>query len=241
MRKPIAAANWKMNGDCALIEAFAQAAPGKSGVQTVWAMPATLLYPAREAGLSDLAGEDVSAHEKGAYTGEISARMLRQAGCTYCIIGHSERRTGHCEDEAMLERKWRRLKHEGIVPIYCIGESAGEYEQGATEQAIARQITPMLEAGLIDDTTVIAYEPVWAIGTGKAATPDYADRVHRMIRARIARNCATISDEVRILYGGSVRPENTAALIAKADIDGFLVGGASLEVDAFADIIEAIS
>lgn len=241
MRKPIAAANWKMNGDRALIEAFAQAAPGKAGVQTIWGMSGTLLYPAREAGLADLAGEDVSAHENGAYTGEISACMLREAGCTYCIIGHSERRTIHREDEALLERKWRCLNNEGILPIYCIGESEVEYEEGATEQAIERQITPMLEAGLIDETTIIAYEPVWAIGTGKAASPDYAQRVHRMIRAEIARHCATISDEVSILYGGSVRPENTAALIAKADIDGFLVGGASLEVKAFANIIEAIS
>lgn len=241
MRKPIAAANWKMNGDRALIEAFAWAAPGKAGVETIWAVPGTLLHPAHAAGLTELAGEDVSAHENGAYTGEISARMLKEAGCTYCIIGHSERRTMHREDEVVLEEKWHRLKAEGIFPVYCIGESEAEYDEGATEPAIERQIAPMLEAGLIDGATVIAYEPVWAIGTGKAATPDYAQEVHRTIRARIARNCATIGEQVRILYGGSVKPENAGALIAKADIDGFLVGGASLEVEAFASIIEAIS
>ena len=241
MRKPIVAANWKMNGDLTLIDAFAQGAPGEAGVQTIWGLPSIFLYRAHAAGLADLAGEDVSAHEKGAYTGEISARMLKEAGCTYCIIGHSERRTGHREDEALLEEKWRRLQAEGIFPIYCIGESEAAYDEGATEQAIDRQLAPMLDAALIDADSVIAYEPVWAIGSGKAASPDYAQQVQGMIREKIAKHCTTIADEVRILYGGSVRAENAGTLITKPDIDGFLVGGASLEVEAFVNIIEAIS
>ncbi|SUO94523.1 triose-phosphate isomerase [Suttonella ornithocola] len=241
MRKPIAAANWKMNGSLALLQAFEQAKLGADSVQTIWGLPAVFLHQAHAAGLKDLAGEDVSAHEKGAYTGEISAEMLKEAGCRYCIIGHSERREMHGEDETLLQAKWEQLKAQGIIPVYCLGESEAEYDNGETQAAIERQLAPMLDAGLVDENTVIAYEPVWAIGTGKAATPEYAQKVHEQIRQMIAAKCANIADKVRILYGGSVKPENAGELIAKADIDGFLVGGASLQVDAFGKIIEAIS
>lgn len=240
MRKPIAAANWKMNGDLALVKAFIEALPVKNEVQIIWALPSILLQRAHMLGLQELAGEDVSAYEKGAYTGEISAHMLNEAGCQYCIIGHSERRSMHGENEALLQKKWQQLKKEAILPIYCIGESEAEYDQGATEQAIDRQIIPMLDAGLIDENTVIAYEPVWAIGTGKAATPDYAQNVHHMIREKIAKKYANMAENIRILYGGSVTPENASSLITQTDIDGFLVGGASLKIEAFLKIIEAI-
>lgn len=241
MRKPIAAANWKMNGDLKLLKTFQDAKLGADSVQTIWGLPAIFLHQAKAIGLQDLAGEDVSAYEKGAYTGEISASMLKEAGCAYCIIGHSERRTMHGEDEAVLKAKWEQLKAQGIIPVYCIGESEAEYDAQQTTASIDRQLTPMLEAGLVDENTVIAYEPVWAIGTGKAATPEYAQKVHEEIRQMIATKYVNIADKVRILYGGSVKPDNAAELIAKQDIDGFLVGGASLQVDAFGKIIEAIA
>ncbi len=241
MRKPIAAANWKMNGDLELLNAFATDCRQRSTVQTIWGLPAVLLHPAKKAGFNDIAGEDVSPHEKGAYTGEISASMLKEAGCTYCIIGHSERRSMHGEDETVLQEKWKQLKAQNIIPVYCIGESEAEYDAGETTKSIERQLLPMLDAGLVDENTVIAYEPVWAIGTGKAATPEYAQEVHQQIRQIIAEKCGKISNSVRVLYGGSVKPDNAAELIEKADIDGFLVGGASLQVDAFEKIIEAIA
>lgn len=241
MRKPIAAANWKMNGDLALIDTFAAADLAHGNVQTIWGLPAILLPAAKAAGFADLAGEDVSAYEKGAYTGEISAAMLKEAGCTYCIIGHSERRTMHGEDESLLQEKWRQLKAQGIHPLYCLGESEVEYDGGQTQAAIERQLLPILEAGLVDEHTVLAYEPVWAIGTGKAATAEYAQSVHEQIRKILSEKCGNMAEKVRILYGGSVKPDNAAELIAKADIDGFLVGGASLQADAFGKIIEAMA
>lgn len=241
MRKSIAAANWKMNGDLGLIKTFAEAKLGNPKVQTIWGLPAILLPAAKAAGFADLAAEDVSAYEKGAYTGEISAAMLKEAGCTYCIIGHSERRTMHGEDEQILQEKWKQLKAQGIIPVYCLGESEQEYENAQTQAAIERQLLPILEAGLIDEQTVLAYEPVWAIGTGKAATAEYAQAVHAQIRKIIFEKCGNIAEKVRILYGGSVKPDNAAELIANPDIDGFLVGGASLQADAFGKIIEAMA
>ncbi len=240
MRKKIAAANWKMNGDLSLLKAFAEAKLGTGSVETIYGLPSVFLHQAKAYGITELAGEDVSAEASGAFTGEISAAMLKEAGCTYCIIGHSERREGHGEDETLLKAKWEQLKSQGIVPLYCIGESEAEYDAGETQAAIDRQIIPMLDAGLIDETTVIAYEPVWAIGTGKAATPEYAQQVHDAIRKLIAKKYATIASEIRILYGGSVKPENAGELISQPDIDGFLVGGASLKTELFGKIIEAI-
>lgn len=240
MRKSIVAANWKMNGSLALLKEFSQA-NWASSADVIFGLPAVFLFSAKSLGFSNIAGEDVSAHESGAYTGEISSSMLEEAGCKYCIIGHSERRTMHGEDEALLQKKWQMLKAKGIVPIYCIGESEAEYDAGTTQAAIERQMLPMLEAGLIDETTVIAYEPVWAIGTGKAATAEYAQDVHQKIRALMASKIGDVADKVRILYGGSVKPENAGELIAKSDIDGFLVGGASLKVADFSGIVKAVS
>ena len=242
MRKSIVAANWKMNGDAALVEAFANSGlKPNDKVQVIFGLPAIFLREASKAGITDLSAEDVSAHDKGAYTGETSASMLKEAGVKYCIIGHSERRTYHGEDEKILADKWLQLKSQGIIPIYCIGETEAEYDAGSTQAAIERQLFPMLDKALIDADTVIAYEPVWAIGTGKAATPEYAQNVHSAIRKILKEKSPVFADKVRILYGGSVKPENAGELIAKEDIDGFLVGGASLKVESFSQIVGAIS
>ena len=220
VRQPMAAANWKMNGNRALVADFAKA-HWADGVERVFALPASLLPIAEQHGLSALAGQDVSAHENGAHTGELSATLLKEAGCAYVVIGHSERRTDFHEDEALLVAKWKQIKAKDLTPIYCIGESLEEYEQGTTAQSLARQLEPILEADLLDEQSVIADEPVWAIGTGKAATAEYAQQVHEQIRKMLEKKSVTMAHSVRLLYGGSVKPDNAKALFAGADIDGF--------------------
>lgn len=239
MRKPMVAANWKMNGDLALVGDFAAAQWPKEGVEVVIAPPAVLLDAAKRAGLPGVSAQDVSAHQSGAHTGEISAGMLKALGCAYAIIGHSERREAYGEDEALLIEKWRQLQVQGIGVIYCIGESLAEYENGKRTEAIRRQVEPIAKAGLLDEKSVIAYEPVWAIGTGKAATPEYAQSAHEDVRKIISENCVRIAAQIRVLYGGSVKPDNAKDLAKQEDIDGFLVGGASLDRQSFTKIVEA--
>lgn len=231
-------ANWKMNGNLELIQSFNQEKWGSENVEVVFALPPTLFAHAQ---LSALAGQDVSAHENGAFTGELSAPMLREAGCRYVILGHSERRQYHGETEALLLQKWQRAQAAGLNVIYCVGESLHEYEAQSTTEALQRQLLPILEAELLSTNDAIAYEPVWAIGTGKAATADYAQRVHQEIRAMIREKSVNMSRSVRLLYGGSVKADNAASLFACPDVDGFLVGGASLKVVEFKGIIEAVS
>lgn len=239
MRKPMIAANWKMNGGRELIEAFAKANWPQGEREVVLALPSVWLDAGKKAGLPGVSAQDVSAHDNGAHTGEISASMLKELGCAYAIIGHSERREAFAEDEALLIEKWKRLKAQGIGVIYCIGESLAEYEAGGREAAIRRQVEPIAAAGLLDEKAVIAYEPIWAIGTGKAATPEYAQSAHEDIRNIINKNCGTLSNQIRVLYGGSVKPDNAKNLAAQSDIDGFLVGGAALDVQSFVKIVEA--
>ncbi len=240
MRKPILAANWKMNGNIALVKRFAEYTWYHQSIEIIWGLPSLYLSIASELGLSQLAGQDVSAHESGAHTGEISAKMLKELGCQYVIIGHSERRTDFGEQESLLIQKWQQLKKQELNPIYCIGESLQEYNESTTDMAIARQLESVIAANLIDEHTVIAYEPVWAIGTGNTATPDYAQAVHAKIRHILSDKYANIAPLIRILYGGSVKANNAKDLYHKDDIDGFLVGGASLECEEFQGIIEAI-
>lgn len=240
MRRLMAAANWKMNGNRTLVKDFAGATWPQDKLDIVFGLPATLLPIAQQDGLNMLAGEDVSAHESGAHTGECSATMLEESGCSYCIIGHSERRSDHGENEELLMQKWRQLKNSGLKVIYCIGESQDAHDSEQTAQVLAAQLQPILDADLIDADTVIAYEPIWAIGSGKAATPAYAEQTHREIRRIIGAKNAKIASSLRILYGGSVKPNNAGELIAAENIDGFLVGGASLNVQSFTGIIEAM-
>jgi triosephosphate isomerase len=186
-------------------------------------------------------GEDLSVHEAGAYTGEIAASMLNDFHCKYVIIGHSERRTYHGESDELVADKYETAMNAGLVPIFCIGETLDEREQGITNDVVARQIDAVINklgvAALAKG--VVAYEPVWAIGTGKTATPEQAQEVHAFIRGRIAESDAAVADAVQILYGGSMNAGNASELLAQADIDGGLIGGASLKSDDFLAIAKA--
>ncbi|HEY3203175.1 MAG TPA: triose-phosphate isomerase [Thermoanaerobaculia bacterium] len=232
-------ANWKMNKTRAEARAYAadlgarigEKIPGR---ELVLAPAFTALDAARDPGERwSLACQNVSAESSGAFTGEVSARMAAEAGCRYAIIGHSERRRLFGEDGPMLSRKLQRCREAGLTPIYCLGETDDEREAGLTSATLVRQVET-LEKDPKNSSLVVAYEPVWAIGTGKAATPEDAAsaRVHlaELLSAR---------PNLRILYGGSVTPENAAALLDESGMDGFLIGGASLSVAAFESIARA--
>lgn len=185
--------------------------------------------------------QNVSEHAAGAFTGEISADMLRDFSCTYVIVGHSERRTLYAEDDALVARKFAAVRAAGMRPILCVGEQLEDREQGVTEAVVARQLDAVLalEGVAALQQAVIAYEPVWAIGTGKTASPDQAQAVHAFIRARVGEQDAGVAEGLRILYGGSVKADNAAELFAMSDIDGGLIGGASLNADEFMAICRA--
>jgi triosephosphate isomerase len=183
--------------------------------------------------------QDLSQHDSGAYTGDISGAFLAKLGCTYVVVGHSERRTYHHEDDALVAAKAAAAFKHGIIPIVCIGEHLDVREAGNHVEHNVAQLQGSL-AGLSAEQigkTVIAYEPVWAIGTGRTATPELAQEVHALIRAQLRRRFGAAGDRIRIQYGGSVKPDNAASLLAQADIDGALVGGASLEAESFARIV----
>lgn len=186
-------------------------------------------------------GQDLSTEKSGAYTGEISASMLNDFGCKYVIVGHSERRAYHFESDQVVAKKFAAAREAGLVPILCVGETLKEREQGITEQVVARQLDAVIElegiAALAD--CVVAYEPVWAIGTGMTATPEQAQEVHAFLRGRVAAQDSNVAMGLRILYGGSMKPSNAAELMAKADIDGGLIGGAALKAEDFLGICSA--
>jgi triosephosphate isomerase len=186
-------------------------------------------------------GQNLCDQEAGAFTGEISAAMLRDFACRYTIVGHSERRTLYRESDDFTARKYVAAQKAGLIPILCVGELLEEREGGITEQVVARQLDAVIHAAGVGslDHAVIAYEPVWAIGTGKTATPEQAQEVHAFIRGKIAALDATIGAKVRILYGGSVKGTNAVELFSMADIDGGLIGGASLQADEFLAICRA--
>jgi triosephosphate isomerase len=188
-----------------------------------------------------LGAQDVCAEEAGAYTGEVSAAMLADAGCRYAIVGHSERRALYAESDELVARKFLAAGRHALVPILCVGESLAERERDATRAVILRQLDAVLTAAGIPafGSAVIAYEPVWAIGTGLTATPAQAQEVHALIRGRISERDATIAASLRVLYGGSVKAANAAELFAMPDVDGGLIGGASLKADEFAAICAA--
>lgn len=179
--------------------------------------------------------QDVSAEARGAFTGEVAASMLSEFGCGYAIVGHSERRTYHGEADAQVAAKTLRALEHGITPIVCVGETLAQREAGETEQVVARQLGAVLEALSVEQLggIVVAYEPVWAIGTGKTATSEQAQAVHAFLRGHVAACDAGVAQRMPILYGGSVKPDNAAELFAMADIDGGLIGGASLKAEDF--------
>jgi triosephosphate isomerase len=186
-------------------------------------------------------GQDVSVHENGAYTGEVAGPMLADLGCKYVIVGHSERRSYHGENDALVAEKFEAALHAGLIPIFCVGETLEERESGVTEKVIGRQVDAVIEKGgaALLGRGVVAYEPVWAIGTGKTATPEQAQEVHAFIRGRVAAQDAAVAEGLRILYGGSMKPDNAKELMAKPDIDGGLIGGASLKAADFLAICRA--
>lgn len=248
MRQPIIAGNWKMNGSRESIKTLldgikAGAGEVKSAQVVVCAPYIYLPDVAEQLKGSSIAwgGQNLSAEEKGAFTGEISASMLLDFACSYVIVGHSERRSLYAEDDALVAAKFGVARKAGLKPILCIGETLQEREKGITEEVCARQLDAVIDAEGIEALAegVIAYEPVWAIGTGKTATPEQAQEVHAFIRSRLAEKNAGVADKVRIQYGGSMNAGNAAELLAQADIDGGLIGGASLKTEDFLAICTA--
>jgi len=240
MRTPLVAANWKMNGSREFAEQFFAAFElGDTACEVVICPPFPYLpLVAEKAGKRVAVGaQNLSEASSGAYTGEVSAAMLLDWGVRYAIVGHSERRSLYGEDSEVVARKYVAARAAGLVPILCVGETLEEREQGRTLEVIAAQLQAVAEIAGNDtwNRAVIAYEPVWAIGTGKTATPELAQEVHQFIRGRLGDAGAA----VQILYGGSVKAGNAGALFAQADIDGALVGGASLDAQDFASICRA--
>lgn len=235
MRRTIVAGNWKLHGDrrfaFALLDAVAaESAP--EGVERIILPPlpylGELVEHYGERGLQ-FGAQDVSANEQGAFTGEVSAAMLVDVGAKYGLVGHSERRQYHRETNELVARKFFAAKAAGLTPILCVGESLEERQNGQTEWRIQQQLEPVLERGATAlEGAILAYEPVWAIGTGRTATPEQAQDVHAFIRGEIAQYDARIAGSLPILYGGSVKADNATALFSQPDVDGGLVGGASL-------------
>jgi triosephosphate isomerase len=248
MRQPLVAGNWKMNGSSESIATLVEGI--KAGIGEVrtaeMAVCPPFVYIAQVGALLEgtpvsYGAQDVSDRESGAYTGEVAPGMLTDIGCKYAIVGHSERRSLYGESDGFTAAKFAAARKAGLVPILCVGETLEEREQGVTEQVVARQLDAVIElegVAAIGDA-VIAYEPVWAIGTGKTATPEQAQEVHAFIRGKLASLDAGVADGVRILYGGSMNAGNAAELLAMQDIDGGLIGGASLKPADFLAIGKA--
>lgn len=244
-RRPLLAGNWKMHGLRAsagpLLDAIRSAAREVPDREVVVAPPFTLLEFAGRQLLGSgvaLAAQDLFWEDEGAFTGEVSAPMLREAGCTYVIVGHSERRRYFGETDEWVGRKVEAALRHGLVPIVCVGERLEEREAGRTLDVVGRQLRAALQ-GLDRDAlarTVVAYEPVWAIGTGRVATPAQAQEVHAFVRKTLSE-LGGLAEAIRILYGGSVKADNIDGLMREPDIDGVLVGGASLKADEFARIV----
>ncbi|ODT07407.1 MAG: triose-phosphate isomerase [Mesorhizobium sp. SCN 65-20] len=245
--RPLVAGNWKMNGTSASLNELRGIASGFMGgldaeTEALLCVPATLLSRAAEilhrtpvkAG-----GQDCHAKESGAHTGDISAEMLKDAGASHVIVGHSERRTDHGESDEVVRAKAEAAWRSGLVAIVCIGETRAEREAGATLSVLSRQIAGSVPTTATAANTVIAYEPVWAIGTGLTPTLGDVAEAHAHIRARLSELLGQSAAKMRILYGGSVKPSNAAELLAVANVDGALVGGASLKAADFLGIAEA--
>src|SRR5262245_50874671 len=248
MRTPLIAGNWKMYKTVpeavTLVEALLGGLPDMTGREALVCPPFTALHAVGDLLRGTpigLGGQDVFYEAQGAYTGAISPTMLRDAGCAYAIVGHSERRQIFGEDDALVNRKLRAALAHGLRPILCVGETKPQRDAGAAEQIVTGQIRAGLaEVGAADlSELVIAYEPVWAIGTGDTATPDDAQAMHTTIRRTLAEIYSqAAADGVRIQYGGSVKPDNVDELMAQPDIDGALVGGASLKAESFLRIVK---
>jgi len=247
-RQPLVAGNWKMNGS---LESVRELLSGiKAGIGAiskceVAVCPPYVFIPLVQAELTGSpipwGAQNLSNEKSGAYTGEVAGSMLTDFGCTYVIVGHSERRTLYGEDDSLVAVKYAVARAAGLKPILCIGETLDEREKKITEEVVARQIDAVINVEGVEalNDGVIAYEPVWAIGTGVTATPEQAQKVHAFIRGRVAEHNIDVADKLRILYGGSMKPGNAAELMANPDIDGGLIGGAALKAEDFLGICEA--
>ncbi|WP_374519224.1 triose-phosphate isomerase [Hydrogenophaga sp.] len=243
--KKLIAGNWKMNGSLAANEALVQAmlaGIGSPKADVALCAPAPYLSQLQlllNGSPIAWGSQDVSAHEQGAFTGEVSAAMLRDFACRYAIVGHSERRQYHGETDAVVAEKAQRALAAGITPIVCVGETLAEREAGVTEEVVKRQLAAVIHlVGHCITEIVVAYEPVWAIGTGKTATPEQAQAVHAVLRAQL-KAATPHPERIQILYGGSMNAANAATLLAQPDIDGGLIGGASLKAPDFLQIVAA--
>ncbi|QBL08599.1 triose-phosphate isomerase [Rheinheimera sp. D18] len=243
-RTPLIAANWKMHGSTALVQQMSAALSElpPTNLTIVVCPPATLLPRFSQVSSFALGGQTLSHEVSGAYTGELSAELLQEAGAHYVIVGHSERRTLNNEDDALVAAKLERAVAAGLIPILCIGETLAQRQQEKTEQVLAQQLDAVYASQPeLLAKSVIAYEPVWAIGTGESATPEQAQATHAFIRQHLAQYDTQSAVRAKILYGGSVNAGNCAALFQQADIDGALVGGASLKPAEFAQICLAVT
>jgi triosephosphate isomerase len=245
MRRKLVVGNWKMHGshqaNAVLLSGITAAKPFGADVAVCVPFPYLSEAAVSLAG-SDLrwGAQDCSAHEQGAYTGEVSAGMLAEFGCRYVIVGHSERRALHAESDQLVADKAKAALARGVTPIVCVGETLAQREAGETEAVVKRQLSAVIHTlGHCAGEMVVAYEPVWAIGTGRTASPEQAQAVHAVLRAQL-RAATAHADAMLILYGGSVKPDNARVLFGQADIDGGLIGGASLKAEDFVAICRAV-
>lgn len=248
MRRKLVAGNWKMHGALAqnagLLDAVRSGAASFASVDCAVCVPFPYLAQAQQklAGSNVKWGaQDVHQLDKGAYTGEVSATMLRDFGCSYVIVGHSERRAYYGESSHLVAEKFLAAQQAGLTPILCVGETLEQREGGVTETIVAEQLDALINLGGVQAlrNAVVAYEPVWAIGTGKTATPEQAQAVHAFIRGKVAEQSGTVAGKLVIQYGGSVKASNAAELFVMPDIDGGLIGGASLVAEDFLAICRA--
>jgi len=247
MRRKLVAGNWKMHGNLAENEALLSGvlsgmADVKAGVAVCVPFPYLAQVQAKLSGSNVAWGaQNMSQHGKGAFTGEVSAAMLKDFGCKYVIVGHSERRAIYGESDEVVAAKYAAAQVAGLIPILCVGETLEEREGGVTEAVVGRQLDAVLNGSGVSSLSdaVIAYEPVWAIGTGRTASPEQAQAVHAFIRSKIRGLDAAVADKLIIQYGGSVKGSNAAELFAQPDIDGGLIGGASLSAEDFLAICRA--
>lgn len=239
MRQKLVIGNWKMHGslaaNAALLDGI-KAAPARARLAVCAPFPYLAQCQATLAGTAiGWGAQDVSAEVRGAFTGEVAAPMLAEFGCAYVLVGHSERRSYHGETDATVATKALRALESGLTPVVCVGETLAQREAGETEAVVGRQLAAVVEALSIEQLgrIVLAYEPVWAIGTGKTATSEQAQAVHAYLRKQVAAASADVAARMQILYGGSVKPDNAAELFSMSDIDGGLIGGASLKAEDF--------
>ena len=248
MRRPVVAGNWKMHGsrsaNQALLTELERSLKAEWPIDVVVCPPYVYLSDAvrlLEGGQIGVGAQDVCAEASGAFTGQVSAAMLKDVGCHYVIVGHSERRRLYHEDDVLVARKFAAALQRGLIPVLCVGETLEEHEAHQAEAVVARQVDAVIATNGIASfaQAILAYEPVWAIGTGRTATPQQAQGIHAYLRSRIALQDANIAGRLRILYGGSVKGGNAAELFAMPDVDGGLVGGASLSAEEFQQICAA--